>query len=79
MKQSRITATDGRQHPFFLFQVFAFLGETLVAMNWAVMADILLVSSPAKTPTRTITEGRCGKKVSPLASVHCDTEQAVHC
>lgn len=44
---NRITATD--QCPF-LFQVFAFLGETLVAMNWAVMADILLVSSPPKPP-----------------------------
>lgn len=26
------------------FQVFIFLGEVLISLNWAVMADILLVS-----------------------------------
>lgn len=27
-----------------LFQVFIFLGELLLSLNWAVLADILLVS-----------------------------------
>lgn len=28
-------------------QIFIFIGETLLSMNWAIVADILLVSSRA--------------------------------
>lgn len=43
-----MTITCLYQMPALSFQIFAFLGEALVAMNWAVMADILLVSSHVK-------------------------------
>lgn len=30
-------------------QIFIFIGETLLSMNWAIVADILLVSTWADT------------------------------
>lgn len=30
--------------PLSTLQVFIFIGETLLSMNWAIVADILLVS-----------------------------------
>lgn len=41
-----------------LFQVLIFFGETLLGLNWAVMADILLVSL----------NGTCGKTIEMMCS-----------